>query len=88
MKDTKYRCLKEAIIKHDMALDQITNSVNTHLKEPRVCEQEMLNYLIDPEQMPHDVKEALEAAFNLNGGGLWYQMNMYQFGVGGEKDEI
>lgn len=65
MKEIKYPSLKKAIIKHEMTLTQVTNSVNLFLDGTHVCEQELLNYMTDTETMPEDVKEALEDVFDL-----------------------
>lgn len=64
MKQKTYETMCKRMKAQGITLSSLTKEVN---KTAHVCEQEMINYMLVPEEMPDEVEEALKDIFMLHG---------------------
>lgn len=64
MKQRTYELMCKRMKAQGITLSELTKVVN---KTTHVCEQEMINYMLAPEEMPDEVETALKDIFMLHG---------------------
>ena len=64
MKQKTYETMCKRMKAQGITLSSLTKEVN---KTTHVCEQEMINYMLVPEEMPDEVETALKDIFMLHG---------------------
>ncbi|MCR1870212.1 hypothetical protein [Longicatena caecimuris] len=63
MKQRTYELMCKRMKAQGITLSELTKEVN---KTAHVCEQEMINYMLAPEEMPDEVETALKDIFTLH----------------------
>lgn len=63
MKQKTYETMCKRMKAQGITLKELTKEVN---KITHVCEQEMINYMLVPEKIPHEVETALKDIFMLH----------------------